>query len=428
MRIDRLSIHNFRCFEERTFDFSPQFNVVIGDNGSGKTAVLEAAAVAAGSWLFGMTEISSRPIGRTNARLVHRILGERDTFEEQYPVRITAWGQVQGEDITWRRSQTGPEAKTTLGDTAAIGRISKKAEERVRAGEPVTLPVVAYYGAGRLWLPPRKHKHRNSSSQQALSRFQGYTSWIEERASSTEITHWLEMEDRIAYERKSESAVYRVVRAAMRGMVEDATDVRFDNSRLEVVVHFPHRAVQPFRNLSDGQRSMLALVGDLAMRMARLNPQLEENVLKETPGVVLIDELDLHLHPNWQRHVVDDLRRTFPLVQFIATTHSPFIVQTLRDGELLLLEGQPVPHLGNLGIEEIARGVMDVERPEVSPRYKNMVDTAKDYITTLDEATNSPEEKLSAFKHRLAAQIAPFADNPAFQAILELERIGKLGE
>jgi predicted ATP-binding protein involved in virulence len=87
---------------------------------------------------------------------------------------------------------------------------------------------------------------------------------------------------------------------------------------------------------------MLAPVGDIAYRAVTLNPHLEANILTETPGVVSIDELDLHLHPKWQRRVIENLRTTFPKIQFICTTHSPFLILSLRSGEeLLMLDGQP---------------------------------------------------------------------------------------
>ena len=96
---------------------------------------------------------------------------------------------------------------------------------------------------------------------------------------------------------------------------------------------------QMFSNLSDGQRVMLTLIGDLTRRALTLNPHLEKDVLKQTPGVVSIDELDLHLHPRWQRRVIHDLKRTFPMVQFIATTHSPQLVGEALPHEIRILEG-----------------------------------------------------------------------------------------
>ena len=211
-------------------------------------------------------------------------------------------------------------------------------------------------------------------------------------------------------------------------MIEQAAEVRFDNKRLEVVVEFKDGGLQPFSHLRDGQRSVAALAGDIAMRMAQLNPHLEEKVLLETPGIALIDEIDLHLHPKWQRHIVEDLRCAFPLVQFVATTHSPFIIQSMREGELLMLQGQPVPHLENLPLDAIAKGLMDVPEPQASERYLEMRDAAKDYLQTLDAAKSSPEENREAYEKQLNDIIEPYADNPAFQAFLELKRVVKLGK
>lgn len=145
--------------------------------------------------------------------------------------------------------------------------------------------------------------------------------------------------------------------------------------------------------------------------------------------MVLIDELDLHLHPIWQRRVVEDLRRTFPKIQFFATTHSPFLIQSLRSGEeLVLLEGQPTAQLGNKPIDDIAQGIMGVHNPQVSLRYEGMKNAAKNYLELLEEARMTPLEKLSEFKAKLAEAVAPYADNPAFQAFLEMKRAAKLGE
>jgi len=144
--------------------------------------------------------------------------------------------------------------------------------------------------------------------------------------------------------------------------------------------------------------------------------------------VVLIDELDLHLHPTWQRRVVEHLRVAFPNMQFVGTTHSPFVVQTLRQGELISLDSQPIMETGNLGIESIASGIMGVERPDVSPRYAEMKQAAKHYLLQLEEAAGTPAAKLKEFEEKLAEGIAPYADNPAFQAFLELKREGKLSQ
>jgi len=174
---------------------------------------------------------------------------------------------------------------------------------------------------------------------------------------------------------------------------------------------------------------MLSLIGDLAHKAATLNPGLGEAALLETNGVVLIDELDLHLHPIWQRRVIEDLRRTFPNLQFFATTHSPFLIQSLRSGEeLLMLDGAATAQLANKTLEDIAQDIMGVPHSEVSQRYFEMKQTARQYLERLQSLDTSPDQKLKEFKAELAKAISPFADNPAYQAFLEMKQAAKIGE
>lgn len=93
-----------------------------------------------------------------------------------------------------------------------------------------------------------------------------------------------------------------------------------------------------------------------------------------------------------------------------------------------MLDGQPTADLWNLSIEEIAKGIQQVKDPQVSQRYEKMKGVAKSYLETLEEAAKTPPEKLEDFKAKLAEAIAPYADNPAFQAFLEMKRVAKLGE
>jgi predicted ATP-binding protein involved in virulence len=246
--------------------------------------------------------------------------------------------------------------------------------------------------------------------------------------SIAELTRWIAGQSWIAYQQGSPTLAYAAVRAAILGCIEDGEDLYFDPGRGEVIVKIASQGAQPFNNLSDGQRTMLALVGDLAQRAFTLNPGLEDRALTETPGVVLIDELDLHLHPIWQRRVIEDLRRTFPKMQFFATTHSPFLIQSLRSGEeLTLLNGLPTAQLGNKTLTEIAQGIMGVPSPSVSERYGEMKYTARHFLETLERAALSPKAKLKALEKELAKSTAPYADNPAYQAFLEMKLAAKLG-
>jgi predicted ATP-binding protein involved in virulence len=429
MRIHHLSIRNFRCFEERPFQLTPSFNLLVGENASGKTAVLEALSVAIGSLFLGIRGVGERHLRRDDARLQVFDHGGEMSFEASYPVEVEAVGEVDGERIAWKRTLVSPTGRTTSYAAGEIKRVAARLDKAVRGGEAVTLPLIAYYGTGRLWLQPRARSvPKNETRKTELSRFEGYRDAIDPRCSPRDLMRWVQRQDYASYQERRESDLYQVAKRAMVAMVEHAIDLRFDPRRNEVVLLFDDRAPQPFNNLSDGQRNILALTGDLAVRMARLNPHLRERVLEETPGVVLIDEIDLHLHPTWQRHLVEDLRKLFPRIQFVATSHSPFIIQTMREGETIALDHrQPVPNPGKLGIEEIAEDLMGVENASTSPRYQEMRKRARRYLETVDEASRAPEQPLEAYEAELAEDLAPFADNPAFQALLEMERVAKLG-
>lgn len=431
MRIDRLTVRNFRCFAERTFQLSPSFNLLVGENATGKTAVLEALSVAIGSLFLGIRGYGERHLRHDDARLQLFQHGtEEFTFDAAYPVEVEAVGEVDGQTAEWKRTLVSPTGRTTSYGASSIKDVARKLDDAVRAGASATLPIIAYYGTGRLWLQPRDRTPSAARTGKIeLSRFEGYRDAIDPRCSPRDLVRWIERQDYAAYQERRESDLYRIVKGAMVRMVEHARELRYDAKRQEVVLLFDGRDAQPFDNLSDGQRNILALAGDIAMRMARLNPHLSERALEETPGVVLIDEIDLHLHPTWQRHLTEDLRTLFPRVQFVATTHSPFIIQTMREGETIILdERQPVMNPGKLGIEEISEDLMGVENTAVSPRYQDMKDAAGEYLATVDEAAANPHEPLEVYEERLAQQVAPFADNPAFQALLEMKRVARLGQ
>ena len=120
----------------------------------------------------------------------------------------------------------------------------------------------------------------------------------------------------------------------------------------------------PFSQLSDGYKNTISMVADIAYRMYTLNPQLKEDAICLTPGVILIDEVDLHLHPRWQHLILTDLRRIFPNVQFIVTTHAPAVISSVKSENLVILRNNEVLYAssetyGN-DINSILKEIMDV--------------------------------------------------------------------
>jgi len=442
VRINRLTLRNFKGFSEREFAFHPEFNLIVGTNGTGKTSALDALAVAVGSWFLGLRGAGSRHIRTAEVTLSdfkHEAISDDGQvhqniqWERVYPCEVTAHGRVQEQDIAWVRTLNYPTGRTTYSDAVDIKRIASEADQAIRAGKDIRLPLISYYGTGRLWQEPRESFQVSDPEQVAnkedQSRLAGYANSIDPRVSVVHLTRWIARQSWISYQQQNRAPpAFRTIKDAIVSCIEGATNLYFDAALGEVVVEFG-ASTQPFSNLSDGQRCMMAMVGDIAQKAAKLNPQLGSRVLQEIEGVVLIDELDLHLHPRWQRRVIEDLRRTFPRLQFVCTTHSPFLIQSLRSGEeLVMLEGQATASLANLSIDEIAEGIQGVSNPEVSQRYAEMHGVATRYLETLEQAAEAPAHKLAAFKQQLTKDIAPYSDNPAFQAVLEMKRVAKLGK
>jgi predicted ATP-binding protein involved in virulence len=454
MRIDRIELRNFKKFAEATIEFprpvnrptdAGSFHVLIGENGTGKTTILDAAAVALGVWLERVPDSllanSHHRLTKNEKRLIATQQGDRRQFQ-QVPdtMSVLATGVILDRvGVSW--GQSLPAGKARVNNAASKDMMADiwSAYERVSRGEQVLLPVICYYGAGRAWLAHNERKKVKAKSNGPANRWEAFYDCLNERIRVADLAHWFKGEHIAMGNRRGHYRPgFEIVRRAVLECVPDADGIWYDGDSEEIALSINGNP-QPFGNLSAGQLMMLALVVDLAIRIVtqnnflvpanELGPEDEPlpRVLAQTPGVVLIDELDVHLHPKWQRGVVEALRRVFPRIQFISTTHSPFIVQSLGDDELINLHGQSVPVLGNLSVERIARGLMGVERPDVGQRYEQMVGAAKDYLITLEEAAKAPAEKLAEYENKLATRVAPYADNPAFQAFLELKHAAKLG-
>jgi predicted ATP-binding protein involved in virulence len=342
MQITSLTIKNFNGFESSELSFNPRFNLLVGDNATGKTSVLDALAVAVGSWFLGIRGFEKGPgIDPSEVRVVAHPHKDSYTFEKQFVSRIECSGVVMGKPITWARELQREGGRTTGVYAKAISAAARDAEKRVRAGEEITLPLICTYGTERLWFEKSHHNRTRAKddTRRMPSRFDGYRDCFNFTIQETALLDWIRDQATVSLPDKQDTIALSVVKRAVTGCVESATALYYDGRYKDLVVLMDQHGPQLFRNLSDGQRIMLTLVGDLARRAAILNPHLADSALRETPGVVMVDELDLHLHPNWQRRVIADLKHTFPSLQFITTTHSPQLIGEAQAEEVTLLDG-----------------------------------------------------------------------------------------
>lgn len=423
MKITKLHLENFRGYKSLDLPFDSKFNLIIGDNGSGKTAILEALTVAIGSFFLGITNVSSRSIYRHDIRI--------ETFEHneeyQIPVKVEATGIIDNREITWFRELLGMKNRTTTVDTEQIKKISKDYEVRVRNGKEVNLPLIAYYSTGRLFDNARnkeEHDSENSSKVIIASRFRGYDRCLEAKSTYNKFQSWFIGKEKSKLSRKIDDVNFNVVKIAIVNNLPDCKEIyfEFDKDKPQgIKVGLNDGRILPFNALSDGTRNFLAIIADMAHKCVTLNPHLKEDALSLTKGIVLIDELDLHLHPEWQRKIVSVLRTTFPEIQFIASTHSPFLIQETGIDQLIVLKNNEVSKISsgvNLSIEDIAEELQDVVNPQWSKSRQEMFEVAKEYYKAVKEGKDTPQ-----MKEELDEAMKPFALDTAFYAIIEQEKI-----
>jgi len=421
VNIQYIKIKNFKIFEDKEFFFHPQMNVIIGNNATGKTSVLEALSYSLGTFFLGLKGVDLRALKNREKR--KKIISS-DNSEIQLPFRIDVKHTLDNNSYQWYRSTNKEKGGATSYKNAKnMINKAKELDEKVRNGENVTLPLISYYGTDRVNDRNQQIKDRKSDS-----RFDGYYGALNQEVVRKQFLTWFRDYEDSVLKFNKDKALYIAFTNALTSMVKDWNKVHFSWKSNDMLGQGDDGLWTSFSMLSAGYKNIVRITADIAYRAIKLNPHLGENAVKETEGVVLIDEIDMHLHPKWQRTILTDLKNTFPKIQFIVTTHSPFVVQSLMSSdELILLDGEPLGEYKNLGIEEISKN-MGVEHPEVSKEYETMKEVAKSFLQILDEAEKSPEEKQEEYKHRLAELIEPYAKNPAYQAFLELKYAVKLGE
>ena len=434
MHIDQLRIRNFRCFEDRSFVLDERFTLLVGKNATGKTALLDATAVTLGAALRSMPEATSRPIRQRDVRRTWNRLGEVGEVNPHYPVRVEAVGSVAGARLDWNCELRTPKSRTTLAGSRVVRDAVNGLLQRSKDERDAVLPCIGYYGTDRLWRePPRAAREGGVNPGRPESRCAGYRDCLSPGSSSQSLIAWAKRMALIEAQRRAAQPDSRLftlaaVFGAMTKCVEDAMRAGFVFEEDDIQVEFPEKGCVPFRSLSDGQRNMAAIAADIAMRCAQLNPQLERRASRETPGIVLIDEIDLHLHPRWQRSVVGDLIDTFPRIQFVATSHSPFIIQSVSRGGVINLdrEDDRPATPDEQSIEDVAEYIMGVEQPQRSRRFREMIEVAEQYYGAIENGAGQDPDAVRDLRERLDRLEEPFADNPAYVAFLRMQRPSSL--
>lgn len=366
LRLERLRLHDFRGFAELELDFSPKGStVIVGVNGAGKTTVLVAIAELLSQF--------ARQLGHGEGPL--------------HPTWDLRTGETKGGgslELALRPPQGSGEQRQCFSFKllpAYEGNVGISAvpapTELIRGWRQAlsetpaqaAVPALAYYSVDR--------EYQGGADSQIplppLSQLAAYVgAFSSARAGFHHFAAWFREREDLENEQIRDAPQYRdpmlvAVRTAIETIVGGALNslrVRRDRRRGATIVIQKNNVELDLNQLSHGERGLLALAGDIARRLAMTHPGLQDPL--QGHGVVLIDEIELHLHPQWQRRVIPDLERTFPNVQFVLTTHSPQVLSLVRPEQLRILDGfslvQGAPHTYGRDSNSILSEVMGVDQ------------------------------------------------------------------
>ena len=389
--VKTLRMQNFRCFENVELGpFDPHFNLLVGGNGAGKSSVLVALAAQyrkmVGGYPVGLESIiSHRDIKRArdvSKKGQYSLSIESIFFDElgETSLSIKAAGDPS-DDEHFRPLQ--------IEETDEIQFVNDNGHLLV------SYDVRRLFGKGEY-----KHEYDVDTFADVHPAFEG---WLDPGVDSSSLRSWmkdqtlraLQAADRAVKRRKKREDDLRIlqleiVKDAVISLIDSAIGFEFDSDRGDIALLNKDDSNSFFREMSAGERAFIGLFADIARRACLLNAQrLGAKVLTGTTGLVLIDEIDLHLHPKWQRQIVPALKRIFPKIQFFATTHSPQVIGEAKPEEIVLLtpQGQKRP-AGSFGMDSnwILECVMEAEGrdPEIGRRIKLLFDLIE--ADRLDEA------------------------------------------
>lgn len=486
MKVKSLHLQNYGRFEDLKIDFAPtaeksgNVTVIVGNNGAGKSQILQALATGLSWFIAKLNDENADGIELTQSNIKDRthLSSVKVNIENlSYIERNNQWNE-ENIQADWKIDATTEKKFRPATYGLKVNRLSKVIRSYVyqfENNEDTSLPIFAYY--------PVERTIRNTpveiSDNFINNQFTAYDNALEKSVNFESFFSWFREREDIENEEKSkirnfhrdDSDLISLLKSEFNYPKNKAKKVlpqnEIDSMTLQLIhdirdkIHFQLNnefhdnllsAVRDsiefftsFKNvhirrqgtptmivekdgeeldvnqLSQGEKSLLALVGDIARRLALLNPSLDNPL--EGEGVVMIDEVDLHLHPKWQHDLIDKLVKTFPNVQFILTTHSPHVISdrsdillySLEDGELI-----EEPNVYGEDVNTILTKIFDVDiRDSKVEKQFNIIRRAisnRDYLLAEDNindlAQKLPSDHLELLKCRLLLAQAKVNGNP----------------
>ncbi len=445
MKLNKITLENFRCYKHLEIELHQNITVLAANNGQGKTTILDAVRIALWAYVsqFDLAKTAYADPANTitidDVRTIKsveqqaRTFGALDEMARQFISSIKATGEYNSIQATWQRFRDSEARKSQTKDDSECKKLkasAKALQQTVRdlSKQPIDLPVFGYYGTGRLWREKRLTDGKKGTTEKNNEQIRtfAYRDCLDPASSFKQFEDWFTsaylkvMEYQIR--QLEDGATFIEVPNELRRpvkVVQDAVNEvlkpvgwqhlqyseKYDKS---LVLKHPVHGVMKISQLSDGIKNMLAMIADIAYRCVLLNGHLQDQAAKQSPGIVMIDEVDMHLHPQWQQTVIASLRNAFPNIQFIVTTHSPQVLSTVpaesirvikheidkNTGQVISTANPPLKQSKGVASADVMADlqlvdpVPDVEEAHWLTRYKQLINQSEhvsDHGTALKE-------------------------------------------
>ncbi len=437
MKLTSIEIVNFRKFEKLTCPLHPNLTVLTAENGGGKTTLLDAIRIALWPFVKGFDLGSQAGKSATiTINDVRQQLKGTGNMEVQLPsgVIVKEMWLKPDEEILVERVRVKKNTGNLLNNHAnALTKRAKKLQQQVRDGiDSVDLPLISYLGTSRVW-----YQGRNTIQEKELilnandfSRTSAYLNCLAYSASYKTFAIWYTH----IYQsyRESMDLVQEKIGMGLAGtVVLDSLGQTFQNAihviqssvdyvikpvtgwhkieysvrhQKQLVMSHDEHGVMPVDMLSDGLRNAIALVADIAFRAYKLNPHFGREAAKKTSGIVMIDEVDMFLHPKWQQTILPSLQEAFPEIQFIVTTHSPQVLSTVKSENIRVIQDGTVfsAPQGSEGAESkrLLERVFGTKSRPKNNAWTNNLKNYRDYVYN-DKWVNGWSDEMLRLKSEL---------------------------
>ncbi|MCM1535260.1 MAG: AAA family ATPase [Clostridium sp.] len=385
MYLEKVNLKNYKAIEEMELYLKPGINLLIGDNGAGKTSVLEGIAIALSGLFVNVTGANTKNFVKDDVRILMEPLGDAST-SVTYCEPVLAGCRLKTHDgncFIWTRIKEEVSSTHTKIDDKAVCAWMKKLTNNKES----VLPLISFQSAARAW-KVRRGDFGTELQKKLDDRRCGYIGCLDSSMDVKSIQQWC-MKLEVMKVNKGKIREYEtfknIISTFMREINElDESSEVYYSPQFEEMAYKDGKEEMPISKLSAGYQSLLWMIMDLAYRVCLLNPEMSDS--SQVKGIVLIDEIDMHLHPKWQWNVIKGLSKTFENVQFIIATHSPIVISSAREANLILLDEKQnityLPECYGYAVEDVLRYRQESEsRPK---HIKVLIDRINEFVENED--------------------------------------------